>query len=125
MKTLILALFLILYSTLAFSQEEPSILINFKKLPATEVIQILEKKFDIKISYVDESIENKTVSLNVKLRTLKEIFFELSAILNIKFKFINERYIIINQKDVTEKKPYQLSEVIIKSYNFRTEKVET
>ena len=116
MKTLILALFLILYSTLAFSQEEPSILINFKKLPATEVIQILEKKFDVKISYVDESIENKTVSLNVKLRTLKEIFFELSAILNIKFKFINERYIIINQKDVTEKKPYQLSEVIIKSY---------
>jgi len=116
MKTLILALFLILYSTLAFSQEEPSILINFKNLPATEVIQILEKKFDVKISYLDESIENKTVSLNAKLRTLKEIFFELSAILNIKFKFINERYIIINQKDVTEKKPYQLSEVIIKSY---------
>ena len=116
MKTLILALFLILYSTLAFSQEEPSILINFKKLPATEVIQILEKKFDVKISYVDESIENKTVSLNVKLRTLKEIFFELSAILNIKFKFINESYIIINQKDTTEKRLEQLSEVIIKSY---------
>ena len=116
MKTLILALFLILYATLAFSQEEPSILINFKKLPATEVIQILEKKFHVKISYVDKSIENKTVSLNAKLRTLKEVFFELSAILNIKFKFINERYIIINQKDVTEKKPYQLSEVIIKSY---------
>ncbi|ARV06308.1 hypothetical protein BTO04_06160 [Polaribacter sp. SA4-10] len=116
MKAILLALFLILYSTLAFSQEEPSILINFKNVPATEVIQILEKKFDVKISYLDESIENKTVSLNEKQRTLKEILFELSAILNIKFKFINERYIIINQKDTTEKILEQLSEVIIKSY---------
>lgn len=116
MKTLFLGLFLLLYSTVVFSQEKTAILIHFKNVAASEVIQTLEKKFDVKISYADEYLENKTVSLHEKQRTLKETIFELSAILNIRFKFINEHYIIINKKDASEKKLQQLNEIIIKSY---------
>lgn len=116
MKTLFLGLFLLLYSTVIFSQEETAILIHFKNLPASQVIQTLEKKFDVKISYADEYLENKTVSLREKKRSLKETLFELSELLNIKFKFINEHYIIINKKDASEKELKQLNEIIIKSY---------
>ena len=104
MKTLFLGLFLLLYSTVIFSQEETAILIHFKNLPASQVIQTLEKKFDVKISYADEYLENKTVSLREKKRSLKETLFELSELLNIKFKFINEHYIIINKKTQAKRK---------------------
>jgi hypothetical protein len=106
-------LFLMFVSTAAFSQEEATFLVYFNNVPATEAIHALEKKYDVKISYADEYLNGKIVYLDKKQRTLKQTLFELSYLLSIKFKFINERYIIINE---IENKYEQLSEVIIKSY---------
>lgn len=101
---------------IVFSQEEATFLLYFNKVPATEVIQTIEKKYNVKISYVDNYVDGKIISLKQKQRTLKQTLSKLSDLMNIDFIFLNERYIIIKEIDKEDEKYEQLSEIIIKSY---------
>ena len=59
----------------------------------------MEKAYNVKISYPNKLIDGKTVSLEEKKRTLNEILDELSSLLNIHFKIINQRYIVVNKAE--------------------------
>ena len=103
-------------SKVVFSQEEATFLIYFNNEPAHNVIQILEKKYAVNISFADKYLEGKTVTIAAKKRSLKDVLTILSVTLKIKFKFISEKYIIINDVQEIEEEKIQLKEVIIHSY---------
>jgi hypothetical protein len=111
-----LYLILILFPLVVFSQEEATFLVYFNKVSAADAIITLEKTYNVKISYENKLIDNKIVSLIEKNRTLKETLDELSISLNVNFKIINQRYIVINEVDNTGFNFQQLDEILIKEY---------
>ncbi|WP_166965274.1 FecR domain-containing protein [Yeosuana marina] len=108
-------LLIILLPFTAFSQENAAFPIQFNKVPANEAILKVEKVYSVKISYPNKLIDNKIVSLEDKKRTLQDVLDELSVVLNVSFKIINQRYIVINEAE-HEANYQQLDEVIIKDY---------
>jgi len=102
-----------------FSQEETTFLIYFKNVQAADAIITLERTFNVKISYQNQFIDNKIITLPKKKRTLKEVLNELSILLQVKFKMINQRYIVVNEMaDENEIEYYlqQLDEIVINEY---------
>lgn len=114
-----LYLSLLLLPFRVFTQEEPSFLIDFKNVQAADAIITLEKTYNVKISYQNLFIDNKVVSLHEKERTLKEVLDELSVLLQVHFKMINQRYIVVNKIDDgngNELLIQQLDEIVINEY---------
>ncbi|WP_188653236.1 FecR domain-containing protein [Yeosuana aromativorans] len=101
---------------IAFSQEPVTPLIHFDNVEAANAIITLEKAYNVKISYPNKLIDGKTVSLEEKKRTLNETLDELSSLLNIHFKIINQRYIVVNKAEEETFNYQQLNTVIINEY---------
>lgn len=106
----------ILVPLVVFSQDVPAFSVYFKEIPAADAILILEKTYDVSISYTNELIDNKTVSLEEKKRTLNEVLDELSLLLDVNFKIINQHYIVINKAEDIETDFQLLKEVVINEY---------
>ena len=111
-----LYLIFILFPLTVFSQEEATFSIYFNKVTAADAILTLENTYNVKISYPNELIDNKTVSLKEKKRTLKEALDDLSTVLDVSYDIINRRYIVINNAENIETNYQRLNEVIINEY---------
>jgi len=74
-----------IWSISVFSQEKTRT-IALQNSSLSEVITIVEKKFNIKFSYIDSLLDNKTVSITFESKTpLKEVLKLLQQKTNLKF----------------------------------------
>lgn len=117
MRFLIAILFTII-SCFSYAQEKLVKSILLDSIKVAKAFTIIEKEYNVKISYTDKIIEGKIIFLREKKRKLQEILDELSKQLNIDFQFINDRYIIVTQKTNLTflNQSNTLEEILIKSY---------
>ena len=117
MKT-ILSFFLLISSIAVFSQEKPITTIGFNNLKISEAFIVIEQKYNVKISYIDSLIVEKTISLTKKKRFLTELLEEFFEKSELHFHFINERYIIVTKTDdfLFKESTNQLDEIVITNY---------
>lgn len=102
------------FCSISFSQEKKA-MISFSDINISEAFSIIEKTYNVKLSYIDKIIKNKKLSLEKKKRTLNEILVTISEKLNFKFEFINNQYIVVTQ-GVLIKDYNELNEIVLTSY---------
>lgn len=83
----------------AFSQEEATFLVKFKNEKASVVFNTIEKIYDVRFSYQDSLANNKFISLKKNKRTLSQVIEEIETNSTFSFEKINQRYIIIKEKE--------------------------
>ena len=83
----------------AFSQEEATFLVKFKNEKASVVFNAIEKIYDVRFSYQDSLANNKFISLKKNKRTLSQVIEEIETNSTFSFEKINQRYIIIKEKE--------------------------
>ncbi|MFP4846423.1 TonB-dependent receptor plug domain-containing protein [Winogradskyella sp. PE311] len=112
---LICVFVLMLLSLPAFSQEE-AFSIELSNVPLADALENIEAVYSVLFSYKDEYIKEKSITLNLKKRTLAEILNELNRQTNLFFQLIENRYIIISQDkdEIINTEPLQ--RVVVKSY---------
>lgn len=111
---LIIYFIILLLPTIAFSQKKT--VINFNAAPAAEAFIVLEKKYDVKISFADSILNNKQITYAKKSSTLAEVLDDISEKLSIDFEFIDKRYIVATQGKANLSLPKKLAEVVITGY---------
>ncbi|MGK0414831.1 MAG: hypothetical protein ACJA1B_003060, partial [Polaribacter sp.] len=116
MRNLILFI-CIAFNSFSYAQKKLEKVVLLDSIPVSEAFIILEKEFNVKISYADKIVEGKIIFLDKKSQ-LKEILDLLSEKLNLNFEFINNRYIVVTAKDdfTFLNETTELSEVLINSY---------
>ena len=92
-KLLLIILFVVL-SKAVFSQEKIAFSVEAVNQPLDEVFVTIEDLFGVRFSYIEKTVQNNTVTLTKKKRTLKEILQDITKQTQVKFSFINNRYII-------------------------------
>jgi len=68
---------------------------QFNKAPLKEVLFVLEKEYDIKFSFSEEDVANKTISIDFKKDNLSTVLEKLQELTTLQFKKITDRYITI------------------------------
>jgi hypothetical protein len=97
-------LILILIPLVVFSQEKTTFSFDFNKTKITKILSILEKKYDIKFSYVDKILRNKKTSLNIKSAKLIQVLNQIELNSTLKFNKINDRYYSVSKSKKTKSK---------------------
>ena len=100
----------------AFSQEQATFLVKFKNEKASVVFNSIEKIYDVRFSYQDSIINNKFISLEKKKRTLSEIIEEIETNSTFSFEKINQRYIIVKEKEKNLSGVQILDNILITGY---------
>jgi hypothetical protein len=114
--------FFLLLQQFSFAQEI-NINISSNEKALKEVIEYLEKKYNLRFSYQDETIYEKKVTLNIKNGDLKELLSQLEKQTHLDVELASNRYIIIKKKESASICGYVLdhstnlgiAEVLIKS----------
>lgn len=114
MKKLIIC-FLVILPYLAFSQEEAKFYISFNSEPLPKAFEIIEEIYNVRFSYYDDILSDKTVSLTKEKRALSQVLSELEIQTNLSFEIVDNRYIIVNDNS-SEEHIQELEKVIINSY---------
>jgi len=83
----------------AFSQEEATFLVKFKNEKASVVFNTIGKIYDVRFSYQDSLVNNKFISLKKNKRTLSQVIEEIETNSTFSFEKINQRYIIVKEKE--------------------------
>ncbi|MCF6349897.1 MAG: TonB-dependent receptor [Flavobacteriaceae bacterium] len=105
-----------LISSVVFSQEETTFSFTFHKTGIVTILTDLENKFNLKFSYVDEVLNEKKISLDLKNTSLNLILEAIELKTNLKFKKINKRYYIVKKIKKKITTIQQLDNVIIGTY---------
>ncbi|SDS61902.1 TonB-dependent Receptor Plug Domain [Formosa sp. Hel1_31_208] len=114
MRKLIFSIVLIL-PVLAFSQEEAKFYMGFDNDSVEDAFEQIEALYDVRFSYQDQVIEDKTVNLPKEKRTLSQLLNSLSNQINLKFEVVAKRYIIVNDaKELIRLQ--QLKKIVLNSY---------
>lgn len=94
---------------------------NQEKIPLREVLEILEKRYNVSFSYADNSIKNQSVIVPKNTLTLSEVLALLKQKTKLQFDILNDSLIVIRTKKkrktrskYTEFEP--LDEVLIQGY---------
>ena len=108
----------IAFNGFSYAQKKLEKVILLDSIPVSEAFIVLEKEFDVKISYTDKIIKGKIIFLDKKKSQLKEVLDLLSEKLNLNFEFINNRYIVVTKKDSFTflNETTELNEILINSY---------
>ena len=114
MKKLINSILLIL-PVLAFSQEEAKFFINFETERIESAFNLIEDIYDVRFSYKDAVIKDKTITLKKEKRTLTQVLKAIQAQTGLSFEIIANRYIIVNKSEM-EVNVQELEKIIINSY---------
>ncbi|SNR17594.1 TonB-dependent receptor [Tenacibaculum jejuense] len=85
------SLIFVLFSLFLFAQKE-------KEVPLLKVLNSIEKNFNIKFSFSEEVIKNKSIKLNDKQELLSVIISQIESRTGLEVKKINDRYYTITQK---------------------------
>lgn len=114
MKKLIIICSLIL-PVLAFSQEEAMFYIAFDNYPLEDAFETIEDVFDVRFSYDDTIVVNKTIHLRKEQRTLSQVLESIAEQTDLTFELISNRYIVVNafenSFDIQE-----LNKIVLNSY---------
>lgn len=98
----LLCVCIFLWSISVFSQEETSVIV-LEDIPMSEVILQVEKRYNVKFSYIDSLLDNKKITIEIDPKTpLKELISELQQKSQLKFKITGSNYVTIssfNKKD--------------------------
>jgi hypothetical protein len=97
------------------SQEKTSV--QYSSTPLNQVFIDIEKKFNIKLSFNTEIVNEQFITFQLEDATLDEILIAIETQVNIEFRKESERYYVIKkipQTDLTSTQ--QLQEVVIKEY---------
>lgn len=114
MKKLIIC-FLVVLPYLAFSQEEAKFYIGFNSETLEKAFEIIEAAYDVKFSYYDKLLTDKTITLKKEKRSLNQVLSEVEIQTNLKFEILDNRYIIVNS-NIVESDIQELEKIIITSY---------
>jgi len=68
---------------------------SFNKAPLKKVLFVLEKEYDIKFSFSEEDVANKTISLDFKNDKLASVLEKLQELTTLQFNKITDRYITV------------------------------
>jgi len=71
---------------------------SFNKAPLKEVLFVLEKEYDVKFSFSEEDVANKTISIGFKKDNLSTVLEKLQELTTLQFKIVTDRYITILNK---------------------------
>lgn len=113
MRLIIFVIFF-LVPAIVFSQKRTGL--NFEATPAIEAFALLEKKYNVKISFADNILNNKQITYAKKNSTLAEVLDDISEKLNLDFEFIDARYIVATQGKPILNSTKKLAEVVITGY---------
>ena len=108
-------MYIILVPIDTLSQNKPFHTIYFDSISLSDAIVVIEKSYDVKISYANEFVDHKVISLKKKSRSLTEVLDEISTECDVTFQFVSNRYIVLE----AIKKPLHvqnLDEVVITGY---------
>lgn len=109
------ALIIFLNSFCLLAQEKDSI--AYSNTPLSVVINDIEEKYDIKLSFNSELINNRFVTLQQEDILLLDLFATIEAQTNLEFNQVTDRYYILKeQPKVNLSETQLLDEVIIKEY---------
>jgi hypothetical protein len=114
MNRILLLIFILFYSNIVFSQKKVSL--EFKQQILEKVIDKLEEDFEIKYSYVDSIIKEKTIYLNKKKYSLEEVNLEIETQTKLKIAKLSDRYYSIFKDTIEVNKMIQLDEILIESF---------
>jgi outer membrane cobalamin receptor len=97
------------------SQDKTSV--NYTNTPLGQVFVDIEKKFNIKLSFNSEIVNDQFITFQLKDATLDEILIAIETQVNIEFRKESDRYYIINKIPETNLTSTQhLQEIIIKEF---------
>ena len=102
--------------SVVFSQEEARFSIEYNEVFVSESLASLEQIFDVRFSYQDQILKDKTLTLKKSVRTLSQVLAEISTLTTLSFQKIDERYIIVYESKLTEKNIELLDNVVITGY---------
>lgn len=107
-------LVLLLLPYCVWSQQEFTAAIEFNQTPVTEALILVEQTYNVKFSYAYQLLEDKTITLKLKQRTLNEVLNVFENQLQVQIEVLSERYISITS--IPSEQTEQLKEVVITSY---------
>ncbi|WP_456439984.1 TonB-dependent receptor domain-containing protein [Psychroserpens sp.] len=107
--------FLVVLPYLAFSQEEAKFYISFNSETLQNAFEIIEEVYDVRFSYYDNILVDKTISFEKEKRSLNQVLSEIEIQTDLRFEIVNNRYIIVNNNRA-EADIQELEKVIINSY---------
>lgn len=110
---LILFFIIVLFS---FSKIHSQTKEEAKKQSLSYILELIETRYEIRFSYVDETILEKTSTIPKNDLTLKEVLFILEKDTGLKFEIIDDRFIAIKKGEEDSFTNQQLEEVYIKDY---------
>ncbi|WP_231628617.1 TonB-dependent siderophore receptor [Mangrovimonas sp. ST2L15] len=87
-----------------------------EKRPLTEVLEILESKFQVRFSYADDTILDKFAMAPNPELTLSEALNSISNQVNITFEIINNNFIAVQSVENTLFTTQNLNEVLLTNY---------
>ncbi|CAL2064288.1 TonB-dependent receptor plug domain-containing protein [Tenacibaculum sp. 190524A05c] len=96
---------------------------NQEKKPLREVLEILQKKFNVSFSYADNSVKNQFITVPDDSLTLSEVITQLQQKTSLQFEILNGSLIVIRKKQKTKPKSKSsysefepLDEVLVQGY---------
>jgi hypothetical protein len=90
-----------------------------KKQPLTSILKILETRYNISFSYIDDTVENIDIMLPNSDLKLEEVLELLKAESQLDFELLDNRFVVIKKNikpNPSSFKTQQLKEVIVSSY---------
>jgi TonB-dependent receptor-like protein/FecR-like protein len=116
MRLSFICLFILLQTNI-FAQDK-TFSIHVENIQLDSLLTQIENSFDVRFSYRNDLIVDKTISLDIKQVTLAEILKILDEKHNLKFELISERNIVIRNKTnfISLSEKQILDEIILKNY---------
>ena len=97
------------------SQDKTSV--NYTNTPLGQVFVDIEKKFNIKLSFNSEIVNDQFITFQLEDATLDEILIAIETQVNIEFRKESERYYVIKKIPQTDLTSTQhLQEIVIKEF---------
>jgi hypothetical protein len=115
---LILFLYLLIFNFFSSLSQNS----NSDKIPLREVLEILQKRYEISFSYADNTIKNKLIQLPEENISLSEVISFLKNKTKLQFDVINESLIVIRHPIKKDKRTRNyvefepLDEVLVQGY---------
>lgn len=110
-----LTIFIFLVPFYMMSQEKASV--QYSSTPLNQVFIDIEKKFNIKLSFNSEIVNEQFITFQLEEATLDEILIAIETQVNIEFRKESDRYYVIKKIPETDlTSTQQLQEVVIKEY---------
>jgi outer membrane cobalamin receptor len=116
MKYLISLFITIVFAQISWSQKGGKITVAYNSKELIKVFAEVEKKFDIRYSYVDSIMEGKKITLAKSDYTLEDINTEIAKQASLKIIKIDDRFYSVVYDDNPQLQVYALEDVLVEGF---------